>query len=47
VRRTGPDDLEWTNGKWSVKGSPDRFKTIQEIALAAYTNFPAGMEMGL
>ncbi len=42
-----PDDLEWTNGKWSVKGSPDRFKTIQEISLAAYTNFPAGMEMGL
>src|SRR3954449_4471937 len=42
-----PDDLEWTNGKWSVKGSPDRFKTIQEIAFAAYTNHPAGMEAGL
>ena len=41
-----PDDLEWTNGKWSVKGSPDRFKTIQEIAFAAYTNHPAGMEAG-
>ncbi|HSL33073.1 MAG TPA: molybdopterin cofactor-binding domain-containing protein, partial [Candidatus Limnocylindrales bacterium] len=41
------DDLEWTNGKFSVKGSPDRSKTIQEIAFAAYTNFPAGMEMGL
>ena len=36
------DDLEWTNGKFSVKGSPDRFKTIQEIAFAAYTNHPAG-----
>jgi carbon-monoxide dehydrogenase large subunit len=42
-----PDDLEWTNGKWSVKGSPDRFKTIQEIAFAAYTNHPQGMEAGL
>ncbi len=42
-----PDDLEWTNGKWSVKGSPDRFKTIQDIAFAAYTNYPQGMEMGL
>jgi len=42
-----PDDLEWTNGKWSVKGSPDRFKTIQEIAFAAYTNLPQGMEAGL
>ncbi|MEK6719564.1 MAG: aerobic carbon-monoxide dehydrogenase large subunit [Chloroflexota bacterium] len=41
------DDLEWTNGKWSVKGSPDRFKTIQEIAFAAYTNHPQGMEAGL
>ena len=37
-----PDDLEWTNGKWTVKGSPDRFKTIAEIAFAAYTNHPAG-----
>ncbi len=41
------DDLEWEPGKFSVKGSPDRFKTIQEVAFAAYTNFPAGMEMGL
>jgi aerobic carbon-monoxide dehydrogenase large subunit len=41
------DDLEWEPGKFSVKGSPDRFKTIQEIAFAAYTNFPSGMEMGL
>jgi len=42
-----PDDLEWTNGRWSVKGSPDRFKTIQDIAFAAYTNHPLGMEAGL
>ena len=41
------DDLEWEPGKFSVKGSPDRFKTIQEIAFAAYTNYPQGMEMGL
>jgi carbon-monoxide dehydrogenase large subunit len=41
------DDLEWTNGKFSVKGSPDRSKTIQEIAFAAYTNHPQGMEAGL
>jgi aerobic carbon-monoxide dehydrogenase large subunit len=41
------DDLEWTNGKFSVKGSPDRAKTIQEIAFAAYTNHPQGMEAGL
>ena len=41
------DDLEWTNGKFSVKGSPERSKTIQEIAFAAYTNHPQGMEAGL
>jgi carbon-monoxide dehydrogenase large subunit len=41
------DDLEWEPGKFTVKGSPDRFKTIQDIAFAAYTNFPPGMEMGL
>ena len=41
------EDLEWEPGKFCVKGSPDRFKTIQDIAFAAYTNFPQGMEMGL
>src|SRR5689334_19876096 len=41
------EDLEWEPGKFSVKGSPDRFKTIQEISLAAYTNHPQGMEAGL
>jgi carbon-monoxide dehydrogenase large subunit len=41
------DDLDWEPGKFSVKGSPDRFKTIQEIAFAAYTNLPEGMEAGL
>lgn len=41
------EDLEWEPGKFSVKGSPDRFKTIQEIAFAAYTNHPPGMEAGL
>jgi len=41
------DDLEWTNGKFFVKGSPEKSKTIQEIAFAAYTNHPQGMEAGL
>ncbi|TMA74185.1 MAG: carbon-monoxide dehydrogenase large subunit [Deltaproteobacteria bacterium] len=42
-----PDDLVWEPGKFSVKGAPSRSKTIQEIALAAYTNHPQGMEAGL
>jgi aerobic carbon-monoxide dehydrogenase large subunit len=41
------DDLVWETGKFSVKGSPQRSKTIQEIAFAAYTNHPPGMEAGL
>ena len=31
-----------SHGKFTVKGSPDRSKTIQEISFAAYTNHPAG-----
>jgi carbon-monoxide dehydrogenase large subunit len=41
------EDLVWEPGKFFVKGSPDRAKTIQEIAFAAYTNHPQGMEAGL
>src|SRR5712691_1673377 len=41
------EDLEWRVSKFQVKGSPDRSKTIQEIAFAAYTNLPEGMEAGL
>jgi carbon-monoxide dehydrogenase large subunit len=41
------EDLEWEPGRFHVKGSPDRGKTIQEIAFAAYTNHPQGMEAGL
>src|SRR2546426_314925 len=41
------DDLVWETRMFSVKGSPSRSKTIQEIALAAYTNHPQGMEAGL
>jgi carbon-monoxide dehydrogenase large subunit len=41
------EDLEWEPGKFSVKGAPQKSKTIQEIALAAYTNHPQGMEAGL
>ncbi len=41
------EDVEFHRGVFSVKGAPDRSKTIQEVALAAYTNFPDGMEPGL
>lgn len=42
-----PDDLEWVDHTFRVKGVPDRAKTMTEIAFAAYTNHPQGMEAGL
>jgi carbon-monoxide dehydrogenase large subunit len=42
-----PEDLEWQRGSFHVKGSPEKAKSIQEIAFAAYTDHPDGMEAGL
>jgi carbon-monoxide dehydrogenase large subunit len=42
-----PDDIEWKDHKFQVKGVPGKAKTMQEIAFAAYTNHPQGMEAGL
>jgi aerobic carbon-monoxide dehydrogenase large subunit len=41
------EDLEWEPGKFFVRGTPAKAKTIQEIAFAAYTNHPPGIEAGL
>ncbi len=41
------EDLVWETDHFYVKGSPGRKKTIQEIAFAAYTDHPQGMEAGL
>jgi len=41
------EDVEFAKGKFSVKGAPDKVVTIQDVAFAAYTNFPDGMEAGL
>jgi aerobic carbon-monoxide dehydrogenase large subunit len=40
-------DVEFDHGRFYVKGSPDQVKTIQEVAFAAYSNLPDGMEAGL
>ena len=42
-----PDDLEWRDYAFHVKGAPERSKTMTEVAFAAYTNFPLGLEGGL
>lgn len=41
------EDIEWELGRFSVRGAPDRGVTIQECAIAAYSNMPDGMEPGL
>jgi aerobic carbon-monoxide dehydrogenase large subunit len=41
------DDLEWIDHKFQVKGAPERSKSMTELAFAAYTNHPKGMEAGL
>ena len=41
------DDLEWDVDRFTVKGVPDMVKTMKEIAMAAYSNVPDGMETGL
>src|SRR6266511_1935651 len=35
-----PTDLEWKDHKFQVKGMPDKAKTMQDVAFAAYTNLP-------
>jgi aerobic carbon-monoxide dehydrogenase large subunit len=43
------DDLEWADGKFRVKGAPDKAKSIPEIAFSAWTahDLPDGLEPGL
>src|SRR5579864_6900759 len=43
------EDIEYEDGRFFVKGSPSRAKTIQDIALMANVawNLPQGMEAGL
>ncbi len=42
-----PEDVEWKDHKFQVKGVPAKSKTMAEVAFAAYTNHPQGMEAGL
>jgi carbon-monoxide dehydrogenase large subunit len=44
-----PEDIDYADGKFFVKGSPGKFKTIQDVALMANLawNYPKGVEPGL
>jgi len=41
------NDLEWDVDRFVVKGVPERFKTMKEIAYAAYNQAIPGLEPGL
>jgi aerobic carbon-monoxide dehydrogenase large subunit len=41
------DDIDFEDGRFVVKGAPEKAKTIQEVAFAAYTSVPEGVECGL
>jgi len=43
------EDMDYADGRFFVKGAPDKAKTIQDIALMANVawNMPAGVEAGL
>jgi aerobic carbon-monoxide dehydrogenase large subunit len=42
-----PDDVEFDLDRFVLKGSPDQFRTMKQVAWAAYNNVPEGLEMGL
>jgi aerobic carbon-monoxide dehydrogenase large subunit len=41
-----PDDLEWSGGRWQVRGDPEKARDIAEIAMAAHgaIELPDGVE---
>ena len=41
------EDVVQDVGRFYVKGAPEKVKTIQEVAFAAYTNYPDDLEPGL
>ncbi|MBP0485180.1 aerobic carbon-monoxide dehydrogenase large subunit [Sagittula salina] len=41
------DDVEWDVDRFAVKGNPERFKTMKEIAFASYNQAIPGVEPGL
>jgi aerobic carbon-monoxide dehydrogenase large subunit len=41
-----PDDLDWSGGRWQVRGDPEKARSIAEIAMAAHgaLELPEGVE---
>ena len=47
ILEAAEEDIEFHNGKFTVKGSPDKSKAMGEVAFAAYGQLPPGVEQGL
>ena len=47
VLEAAEEDIVFDQGKFHVKGSPDKSKAFGEVAFAAYGQLPSGMEQGL
>ncbi len=48
LMEANPDDIEYADGSFSVKGSPDQAQSIQDVTLMAHLawNMPEGMDPG-
>ena len=47
LMEASPDDVEWKDYKFNVKGVPGKSVTMKDVAFAAYTNPPPDLEPGL
>ncbi|HEY3196188.1 MAG TPA: molybdopterin cofactor-binding domain-containing protein [Candidatus Dormibacteraeota bacterium] len=47
VLEAAEDDIVFDQGKFHVKGAPEKSKAMGEVAFAAYGQLPSGMEQGL
>src|SRR5215469_14365215 len=45
MMEASPDDLEWTEGAWRVKGDADQARGIAEIAMAAHSSLDLGADI--
>jgi carbon-monoxide dehydrogenase large subunit len=47
ILEAAEEDIVFDQGKFHVKGAPDKSKALGEVAFAAYGQLPEGMEQGL
>jgi carbon-monoxide dehydrogenase large subunit len=45
MMEASPDDLEWAEGAWRVKGDPEQARGIAEIAMAAHSGLDLGADV--